>query len=144
MLLGLASIALVGCSTTYDSRLNGSWRSNREETVAEAFRQDPRWLQAPHEKVERFKDLFGNMTVTYSNSVITTSSNGNLDTMHYEVVKLGEDFVVIRTKEGVFRDKNMRIDFAADGGGYWIDNFGILPREKFDKVSAEPDSGGNR
>ncbi len=85
--------------------------------------------------------MFGHMTVTYSNTVITSCLNDKLDTMHYHVVKRGEDFVVIRIKEGVFRDHAFRIDFTADRKGYWIDNLGILPREKYDRVSVDQATG---
>jgi hypothetical protein len=129
--------ALGGCATVYDARLNGSWRSNREQTVQEAFRRDPRWLRAAPERVERFKDLFGHMTTSYSNNVIVTRFKDKVDTMHYRVVTQGKDFVVIRIREGVFNDTNIRIDFTDDQKGYWIDGVLSPLREKFDKLSDE-------
>ena len=129
---------LTGCVVRYDARLNGTWHSNREATVAEAVRRDPRWLQAPPEKFERFSDIFGHMTVTYSNDVITSNFKDQLDIGHYRVVECGEDFVVIRIREGIRRDENIRIDFTDNRESYWID-VGLLPmREKFDKINAEP------
>ena len=39
-------LALVaGCSRD-DARLQGTWRSNRNATVAAAFQRDPRWTNA--------------------------------------------------------------------------------------------------
>ena len=59
-------VALVAGCARDDARLQGTWRSNREATVAAAFQRDPRWTNAAPEKVERFGDMFGHMTITYS------------------------------------------------------------------------------
>src|SRR4051794_40089639 len=53
---------LGGCATD-DPRLQGAWRSNRDATVATTFQRDPRWTNAPPEKVQRFKDMFGRLTI---------------------------------------------------------------------------------
>jgi len=63
---------LAGCARD-DTRLHGEWRSNRDATVAAAFQRDPRWTNAAPEKVERFRDMFGHMTVIYSNGMATSS-----------------------------------------------------------------------
>ncbi len=137
MTLLLAALT-AGGDREYDSRLNGTWRSNRDETVATEFKRDPRWTNAPPEKIERFRDMFGRMTITYSNEVITTDFKGGPTTFRYKVVNRGDQFVVIRTRGGILDDRNWRIDFTKDRGGYWIDfgAFGI--REKFDRISAQP------
>ena len=56
--------------------LQGTWRSNREATVAAAFHHDPRWTNAPPKKVARFREMFGDMTVTYYNGIATSSFCG--------------------------------------------------------------------
>lgn len=125
----------------FDPRLNGTWKSNREESVADAFRRDPRWTNANPEKVERFQDMFGHMTLTYSEDVVTTQYQGEEATLRYTVEDRGDDFVVIRLHGG-FRDgENMRIRFVEGENGYWITTKTIMGtelHEKFDKVRTGP------
>src|SRR5512133_4182295 len=83
VILTLAAVAAsVGCAKS-DPRLSGTWRSNREESVADAFRRDPRWTNASPEKIERFRDMFGHMTLSYSNGTVTTSCRGEERSLRY-------------------------------------------------------------
>src|SRR3989442_3584987 len=127
LILVLALVA--GCAHD-DARLHATWHSNRDATVAAAFQRDPRWTNAPPERVERFQDLFGHMTISYSNRVATTDFRDKIETFHYRVVRRGEDRVVLRS-DGPLGD--YRIRFVDEGRRYWIDSgFGI--EERFDKV----------
>jgi hypothetical protein len=141
---------LAGCATSknYDPRLNGTWRSNRDETVAAAFTRSPAWTNASPEKVERFKNIFGHMTITYSNGVAKCQDQGKQWSLKYRAVEKGQDYVVIRTEGGGIADQNnIRIQFVDDGNGYWTDSGKFLgldtPVEKFDRVT-ELDRAANR
>jgi hypothetical protein len=133
----LASLVAVGCATSFDPRLNGSWKSNREATVAEAFQSDSRWNDAPPEKVARFKDIFGHMVLTYTNRQVTMRYKVDPGTFRYTVVDIGEDFVVIKTRGGFADDQDCRIEFEDELSSYWIDADSGL-REKFDRIGTEP------
>ena len=87
---------LVDCAHD-DPRLHGTWHSNRDATVAAAFQRDPRWTNSPPERVERFRDIFGHMTITYSNGVQTADYKGEVESFRYRVVDRGADYVVIRS-----------------------------------------------
>jgi hypothetical protein len=127
----LVLVFVAGCAHD-DARLHGTWRSNRDATVAAAFQLDPRRTNAPPERVERFRDLFGHMTITYSNRVATTDFRDKIETFHYRVVSRGNDSVTLRP-DGPFGD--YRIRFVDGGGSYWIDSgFGI--EERFDRVQS--------
>jgi hypothetical protein len=146
----LLSFLLVGCATSqkYDPRLNGTWRSNRDETVAAAFQRDPRWTNAPPEKVAKFKDLFGHMTVTYGKDEVHTQDRDHEYSVRYRVLERGQDYVTIQTKGGGFSDGlSIRIRFVDGGTGYWTDSGKLLgndtPEEKFDKIT-EPGGAANR
>ncbi|MBX3734215.1 MAG: hypothetical protein KF791_16690 [Verrucomicrobiae bacterium] len=144
----LTLLALLGCggSDKSDARLNGTWKSNREDSVADAFRRDPRWTNAPSEKVARFRDIFGHMTLSYSNGVVTTRFKGEEGTLRFTVIERGEDYVVIRVHGGNQDRKESRIQFVDDDRGYWITTETIMGdelREKFDKVISEPDGAAN-
>lgn len=139
-------LAAVGCSTTRptDPRLIGTWQSNRDQTVAEIFRRDPKWTNASPEKVQKLRDIFGHMRITYSANSITTEFRGEKERLGYRVVDRGDDFVVIRIKGGLEDGHNQRIRFVDDGRAYWLHSF-LAPNieERFDRV-AEPSGSANR
>lgn len=105
------------------------------------------WTNAAPEKVERFRDMFGHMTLTYSNGVVTTRFQGEEGTLRYTVLDRGEDYVVIRVHGGIQDGKKIRIRFVDDDKGYWVTTQTIMGdelREKFDKVITEPDANGSQ
>jgi hypothetical protein len=138
-------VVCAGCAKS-DSRLYGTWRSNRDESVADAFRRDPRWTNAPPEKVERFRDIFGHMTLTYSKGAVTSRYRGEEETLRYTVEDRGDDYVVIRMHGGIQDGESIRIRFVEGGRGYWITSKTIMDtelHEKFDRIT-EPGGAANR
>jgi hypothetical protein len=148
---------LRGCSRQDDPRLQGTWKSNREETVAAVFKSEPQWADATTERKERFSQLFGNLTVTYSNQVATTVStlttigstqvSPSTNSFRYKVVERGTNFVVIKTDDEFKTEDELsqiftkggvrRIEFVEDGAAYWAEMGFLMPgqKEKFDRVS---------
>jgi hypothetical protein len=126
---------VAGC-TRDDARLQGTWRSNRDVTVAAAFQRDPRWTNAAPEKVERFRDMFGHMTVTYSEGTITTDYRGEVGSFPYRVLESDSNFVVIHSDAPLDKGRDIRIRFVDGDNGYWIDSgpLGNGLEERFDKV----------
>jgi hypothetical protein len=134
--LGLA--ALVGCARD-DARLHGTWHSNRDATVAAAFKRDPRWTNAPPQKVEHFRDMFGHMTVTYSNRVGTAHFREETYTFRYRVVRRGPSYVVMRDDSPLYLGRDIRIRFEDGDTSYWIDTgaLGFGLEERFDKIQTK-------
>ncbi len=136
-------LLLAGCAHD-DARLHGTWHSDRDATVAAAFQRDPRWTNATPEEIERFKDLYGHMTLTYSNGVVTSTYRGETSAFPYRVVRRGRDFVVIRLGGGATDSgRDIRITFVDGGAAYWYeagtDPFaGASTLEKFDRVEVSP------
>ena len=126
---------LVGCAHN-DPRLRGTWQSNQEATVAAAFRRDPRWTNAPPEKVERFRNMFGQMTITYSNGLGLAHFHDSAYSFRYHVVRRGADYVVIRDNAPMDMGREVRIRFVDGDRGYWIDTgpLGFGLEERFDRV----------
>jgi hypothetical protein len=134
----LAVVAFTGCAHD-DARLHGTWRSNRDATVAAAFKRDPRWTNAPPEKVERFRDMFGHMTVTYSNNTGWVQYKNETYSFKYRIVRRGADYVVMRDDTELDKGRDIRMRFDNAGASYWIDT-GPLGRgleERFDKLQAQ-------
>jgi hypothetical protein len=129
-------LALVAGCARDDARLHGTWRSNRDATVAAAFQHDSRWTNAPPAKVERFRDMFGHMTITYTNGMQIADYRGTVESFRYRVVKRGPDFVVIRSDATMDKGRDIRIRFVDGDSGYWIDTgpFGFGLEERFDRV----------
>jgi len=129
-------LALVAGCAHDDARLHGTWHSNREATVAAAFERDPRWTNAAPAKVERFKDMFGHMSITYSNGIATTDSHSEVESFRYRVVSRGSDYVVIHADTPIDKNRDIRITFVDGGAGYWIDTgaLGFGLQERFDRV----------
>lgn len=124
-----------GCSRD-DARLLGTWHSNRDATVAAAFQRDPRWTNAAPEKVERFRDMFGKMTITYSKGTITTRYLEKADSFRYRVLESGSNYVVIHSDAPLDNDRDIRIRFIDGDSGYWIDTgpLGNGLEERYDRV----------
>jgi len=134
--LSILVLALfVGCARD-DARLHGTWRSDRDATVAAAFQRDPRWTNAAPEKVARFRDMFGHMTITCSNGMQTADYRGTVEAFRYRVVNRGADYVVIHSDATMDKGRDIRIRFVDGDTGYWIDTgpFGFGLEERFDRV----------
>jgi hypothetical protein len=128
-------VLVAGCDRD-DPRLQGTWHSNRDATVAAAFQRDPHWTNAPPEKVERFRDVFGHMTITYSKGTMTSDYRGEVASFPYRVLESGSDYVVIRSDAPLDKDRDIRIRFVDSNSAYWIDAgpLGNGLEERFDKV----------
>jgi len=129
-------LALVAGCCRDDARLQGTWHSNRDATVAAAFQRDPRWTNAAPEKVERFRDVFGHMTITYSKGTMTSDYRGEVGSFPYRVLESGSNFVVIRSDAPLDKDRDIRIRFVDGDSAYWIDTgpLGNGNEERFDRV----------
>ncbi len=155
---------LAGCVTHRDdARLQGTWILNRYASAAATFHQDPLWTNAPPKTVERFRDMTGNMAVTYSHGVETVN---RAVSFHYRVVEQGSNYVVIRSAKQIDtnllfqifkhdhaalravapidKGQNIRIRFVNEDTMYWIDTgpLGSGIQERFDKLKPEPVSPG--
>lgn len=129
-------LALAAGCTRDDPRLQGTWRSNRDATVSVAFQRDPRWTNAPPERVARFKDMFGHMTITYTKGTMMSDYRGEVGSFAYRVLEKGSNYVVIRSDAPLEKDRDIRIRFVDGDGAYWIDTgpLGNGLEERFDRV----------
>jgi hypothetical protein len=102
------------------------------------FEHDPRWTNAPSEKVQKLRAMFGIMTITYGDRAFVTHYNDEEQRLGYEVVERGDDYVVIRIKGGFADGQNERLRFVDDAKAYWIRSL-MAPaiEERFDKVLTE-------
>ena len=124
---------LAGCATD-DTRLHGTWRSNREATVAAAYQRNTTLTNMPPERIEFFNDIFGHLSMTYSNRMATTVFRGKKEgTFRYRVLAKGSDFVVIRSGTPWAKGQDFRLRFVDGGRAYWV-NATTKFDERFDRV----------
>jgi hypothetical protein len=126
---------LCGCATQYDERLLGSWRSDREGTIAEYTRRFPIRFEGNTETKEKFKQIFGNLIHTFTLNDLTVEYEDNVFTVGYKVLKLEKDYVLIKTygEDG----EEIKIRFVDDLNSYWVNEDSDFP-EKFTKINTEP------
>lgn len=131
----LCLVTLRACrSACTEPRLQGTWRSNKDETVS-AWRRD---AVIPAEVIDRFeRKILGTTRVTCAGRRFTSTDGRDWkEVSEYRVVESGDDFVVLDAFSELYkRTLRWRIRFVKDG--YWISSDEILKgyTEKFDLVS---------
>ena len=132
ILICLCLVTLMACRPARsESRLQGTWRSNKDETLS-AWRRD---AVIPAKVIDRFEsEVLGKMSVTYSGRRVTSTTGSDwTEVSEYRVVESANDFVVFDQFSDVYkRTLRWRVRFVKDG--YWISNDEILKgyTEKFD------------
>jgi hypothetical protein len=127
-------VTLIACrSARQEPRLQGTWRSNKDETVS-VWRRDG---VIAAKVIARFEsEVLGKMSVTYSGRRVTSTTGSDwTEVSEYRVVESGDDFVVFdQFSDGYKRTLRWKVRFV--NGGYWISNDEILKgyTEKFDLV----------
>ena len=135
ILVCLCVVTLMACrSARTEPRLQGTRRSNKEETVS-AWRRD---AVIPAKVIGQFEsEVLGKMSVTYSGRGVTSTTGSDwTEVSECHIVESGDDFVVFEQFSDVYKRKLIwRVRFVKDG--YWISNDEILKgyTEKFDLVS---------
>ena len=133
VLASLCLLTLVACrSSRTEPRLQGTWRSNKEETVA-------RWRHEgvfPEKGIAQFEnEILGKMIVTCSGKHYCETTDDKTIVGTYRVVESGEDFVVIEGYSKVWK-RYLRTTMRFVPNGYWLENDQIIKgySEKFDRV----------
>jgi hypothetical protein len=124
---------LAGCATHRDdARLQGTWRLNRDATMAVSSNEPPHWVLVTY---EHGAEVVLGDEAQYG--------NGNWKVaFHYHVVERGSNYVVIRNTVPWEKRRDIHIRFVDADSGYWIDagplGFGV--QERFDKEVPNPDA----
>ncbi len=112
--LFLLAILLPGCTTLRDTRLDGTWVSDRETTVAYNRTISPKmnW--------DRYSQLFGFFRLTYDSKQITSDLRGQIEHEPLRIVRKEADSVTLRTWDTLEQKyRNVTVHFI-DADTYWL------------------------
>lgn len=79
-----------------DGRLIGTWQSDADRTILQILGPPP-YDQEKTKRESKLRNLFGNMRITYTDRSYTTSFQGTVETVPYEVLGSDKVSVVIRS-----------------------------------------------
>jgi hypothetical protein len=113
-----------------DSRLIGTWQSDREKTFAKP-EKSPFFDE---KKMEGFKKLFGKLKVRYTDNRLTMDQEGVTTTAEYRVVGKDKHSVVISTSLDLSGEQELVQIHFVDSDTYWLlDSSGVM-KEYFTRV----------
>jgi len=122
-----------GCAGNIDKKLIGTWKSDREKTVAECMRCVPNRFDIRPERKERFAELFGHMVHSYTENELTTEYKGEVIAGTYEIIERGDKFLIIRIHFECTDDQIVKIRFENNFESYWVNEDTEFP-ENFTKI----------
>jgi len=123
----LLTTLLVGCRT-YDARLHGTWKSDADRSVARlAARHD-----LPEDKQDAWKQIFGQLVITFDKNSYTTELRGVTETIPYRVLGKDSHTTAIQFCSKHLDENNITI-IRYEDDGCWILSLGGDTWEYFRK-----------
>jgi len=124
-----------GCVGQIDNKLIGSWKSNREKSVAECFKVVPSRHNLEPDKQQRFAEIFGNITQTYTENEVTIESKGEIFTVSYKVVERGKNYLVVEYLPEISPEEKIQytLRFEDNFNSYWVNEGTDFP-ENYTKI----------
>jgi hypothetical protein len=99
-----------------DPRLPGTWKSDIETTLAELKKDNP----ITKEDEDKLRAFFGQMTVTYTNTTVTSEWKKSVESGSYTIVRKDRDIVIIKVQSSK-SEKETEISLHFDDDDtYWI------------------------
>jgi hypothetical protein len=99
-----------------DPRLPGIWKSDIETTLAELKKDNP----ITQDDENKLRAFFGQMTVTYTNTTVTSEWKKSVESGSYTVARKDRDLVIIKVQSSK-SDKETEISLHFDDDDtYWI------------------------
>lgn len=127
VILIVSTIAIMGCSTLHDSRLSGTFVSDKDATIKYLTNTG----KYTEEHLSRIGKLLGKMKVTYKeNNIAIVEFEGDKRQENFEITNISSDYTIIKYDQC----DEYKIIFEKDG--YWLSG-GIMPppyMEKFKRV----------
>jgi len=116
LLAGGVWLTLMLLKSRTDSRLIGTWKADVDTTIAELKKNNP----ISPELEERIRSFFGQMTVTYTGTTVTSDWKKVVETQPYSVVRKDRDVVVIKVQSSRSEAESEISLYFDDADTYWI------------------------
>ncbi|MBA4146920.1 MAG: hypothetical protein H0X66_02310 [Verrucomicrobia bacterium] len=131
---------LTACSDVGDTRLDGTWASDREATVAygRSLSPDMDW--------GKYSQIFGHLRVTYDANTMTTDFQGHVERRPLRLVRRDKDSVTAKVWDDLDEKERLVTIHFVDADTYWIyirdtDHREYFKRLKEAKPSDAPNDG---
>lgn len=98
-----------------DSRLIGTWKSDRRRT----FRRYKPKPTAPARSIRKLKSLFGKLVVRWGRGKYYTEMDGDKWSNAYEVIASDQYSVVVRSKDDLSAEPRLQ-QIHFEGDWYWL------------------------
>jgi len=115
---------------TYDPRLIGIWKSDKERTI-EWLRENRNFSE---ERIERISKIFGKLKLTITETSAISEYEGNVEEQPNDIIAIEGDTIAVRADNGLTGCSEIRLIRIEDDNTYSIyqDMFDI--REYFKRI----------
>ena len=133
IILVLAIAFLTGCTPVRDTRLDGTWVSDRAATV-----EYNRGV-SPNMDWEKYSQIFGHLRTTYDATTAISDFQGNIDRRPLRLVRKDTDSVTAKVWDDLDKKHRLVTMHFIDVDTYWISIRDTHQREYFRRVkNADP------
>lgn len=137
-LLVLTIALATGCSGARDTRLDGTWVSDRVTTV-----EYNRGI-SPKMDWEKYSQLFGHLAMTYDATTATSEFQGKIERRPLHLVRKNGDSVTAKVWDDLDKKHRLVTMHFVGADTYWINVRDTDHREYFRRVkNSEPAGTGN-
>jgi len=139
MILALAITLLTGCSAVRDTRLDGTWVSDRAATV-----EYNRGVN-PNMDWDKYSQIFGHLRMTYDDTTAVSDFKGTIDKRPLHLVRKDAASVTAKVWDDLEKKHRLVTMHFVDADTYWINIRDTDHREYFMRAkNVEPDGPANR
>jgi hypothetical protein len=114
IVLALAIALFTGCTAVRDTRLDGTWVSDRSATVEynRGVSPDLDW--------EKYSQIFGHLRMTYDATTAISNFHGNIDRRPLRLVRKDADSVTGKVWDDLDKKHRLVTMHFVDADTYWI------------------------
>ena len=138
IVLALSIALLAGCSAVRDTRLDGTWVSDRAATV------EYNRSISPNMDWKKYSQIFGHLRMTYDATTAISDFQGSIEKCPLRLVHKDADSVTAKVWDDLDKKYRLVTMHFVDADTYWINIRDTDHREYFRRAkNVEPDGAAN-